>query len=391
MEFWKVSENTVPTPKEGQRRVMVIPNITNSKNLEADSFIDVIENHISNLGDDFFWYIPLPEKVKRLEKFNNVEQIIISMSGNMFHMRVNFPTDMIKLLQNSTMNPNNVNGKWNRPYDVVYSNLPDWGVRRFVATKKKIIGYSHWWEMDICNGKSNMNNHLNFEHEILGTLQMDTLYVNTKAQKDVVIEKASEYFNQKQLDRLKEIIQPFYLSVPKEEIVESPKKDFEKVIVFNHRCADYKGYPKFMKWMREYRERRTDFKLWITQAQKFNQTFEEDWISDKYLSKKDYFNALSKCCVTVTPYETHFGWSLSATDSMMKGTPVIFEECPNYREINENAPFYGKGNKEEMFALLDKMLDDYDYRMMYANQALHRAGELASTSQFDELRKKLMN
>ena len=388
MGFWDTGVQT-PTPSEGQIRVMVVPNITNSKNLEADSFIDVIENHIQNLGDGFFWYLPLPKEVNRLKKFSNVEQIIIKMSGNMFHMRVNFPLDMIKLLNNSTMNPKKVGNNLNRAYDVVYSHLPDWGVRRYVPNKKKIIGYCHWWEMDICNGKSNLNNHLNFENEILGALQMDTLYVNTIAQKDVVIDKAGEYFNQKQLDRLEKIIQPFYLSVPKEEVVDAPQYNYDKIIVFNHRCAEYKGYHKFMKWMREYRNRRTDFKLWITQAQKFGETFEEDWILDTYYSKKDYFTQLGKCCVTVTPYETHFGWSLSATDSMMRGTPVIFEECPNYREINEDAPFYGKGNKEEMFTLLDKMLDDYDYRMGYARQSLHRASELSNTNQFIELFNKL--
>ncbi len=234
-----------------------------------------------------------------------------------------------------------------------------------------------------------MNNHLNFEHEILGALQMDTLYVNTVSQKDVVIEQAKEYFNDKQLSKLSHIIQPFYLSIPKEEVVEAPLNDYSKVIVFNHRCATYKGYPKFMKWMKEYRNRRTDFKLWITQAKKFGQTFEEDWIMDTYLSKSDYFEALRKCNVIVTPYETHFGWSLSATDAMMKGTPVIFEECPNYREINPTAPFYGKENKEEMFALLDKMLDDSEYRMKSAHNALERATELANTKQFDELANKL--
>jgi glycosyltransferase involved in cell wall biosynthesis len=388
MEFWD-TKSGIPQPH--QRKVMVIPNITNSKNLEADSFIDVIFNHITELGDDFFWYIPLPEHVKRLDYFDNVEQIIISMSGNMFHMRVNFPLDIINLLQFSTMHPNDTTAKWYRDYDVVYSHLPDWSVRRYTPTKKNIIGYCHWWEMPICNGKSNMNNHLNFEHEILGALQMETLYVNTVAQKDVVIEQASEYFNQKQLSKLQHIIQPFYLSIPKKEVIEAPLSDYSKVIVFNHRCAEYKGYPKFMKWMREYRNRRTDFKLWITQAKKFSETFSEDWILDTYFSKADYFKALQKCAVVVTPYETHFGWSLSATDAMMKGTPVIFEECPNYREINIDAPFYGKDNKEEMFSLLDKMLDDSEYRMKQAYQALKRANELANTKQFEELAKKLKN
>ena len=26
----------------------------------------------------------------------------------------------------------------------------------YTPTKKKIIGYCHWWEMPICNGKSNI-------------------------------------------------------------------------------------------------------------------------------------------------------------------------------------------------------------------------------------------
>jgi|TARA_R110001606_G_C15305983_1_gene643098 glycosyltransferase involved in cell wall biosynthesis len=388
MNFWD-TKSGIAQPH--QTKVMVIPNITNSKNLEADSFIDVIFNQIAELGDDFFWYIPLPNHVKRLDVYDNVEQINISMSGNMFHMRVNFPLDIINLLQFSTMHPNDTDARWFRDYDVVYSHLPDWSVRRYTPTKKKIIGYCHWWEMPICNGKSNMNNHLNFEHEILGALQMDTLYVNTISQKDVVIEQASEYFNQKQLSKLQNIIQPFYLSIPKEEIVEAPLNDYSKVIVFNHRCAAYKGYPKFMKWMKEYRNRRTDFKLWITQAKKFGEKFKEDWIVDTYLNKSDYFEALRKCNVIVTPYETHFGWSLSATDAMMKGTPVIFEECPNYREINKDAPFYAKDSKEEMFALLDKMLDDSEYRMQHADIALRRANELANTTQFNELAKKLSN
>jgi glycosyltransferase involved in cell wall biosynthesis len=338
------------------------------------------------LGDDFYWHVPLPEPVSRLNQFNNVNQIMISMSGNMFHMRVNFPLDIIKLLQYPILNPNQKH-KFNIPYDVVYSHLPDWSVKRF--TNKKIIGYSHWWEMDICNSISNMNNHLNFEHEILGALQMDTLYVNTAAQKDVVIEKAKLYFNDSQIKRLEDIIQPFYLSVDKKNILDNIETEYKKIIVFNHRCAEYKGYPKFMKHMREYRKQRDDFVLWITQAQKFGETFTEEWIRDDYFSKENYFDKLSKCAVVVTPYETHFGWSISATDAMMRGCPVIFEECPNYREIDNNAPFYN--NKEEMFALLDKMLDDKQYRNDCAISGLNRAVELSETTQFTELRNKLFS
>ena len=384
--FW---DSTKGLPQPHQRKVMVIPNITNSKNLEADSFIDVIFNHIGALGDDFFWYIPLPQKTKRLDIYDNVEQIPINMSGNMFHMRVNFPLDIISLLQFSTMHPNDKNNKWYRDYDVVYSHLPDWSVRRYTPTKKKIIGYCHWWEMPICNGKSNMNNHLNFEHEILGTLQMDTLYVNTIAQKDVVINQAKEYFNDDVITKLQKIIQPFLLSIPKDKIIDKFDDADNKIIVFNHRCADYKGYPKFMKWMREYRNKREDFTLWVTMAKKFGLSYEEDWIKDTYMSKEDYFSALGKCRVSVTPYEDHFGWSISQTDSMMRGCATILEECPNYRELHPIGDFYEKGNKQEMFKLLDTLLDDDAAHNKNRTLGLARAKQLAETKQFEELTLKL--
>jgi len=165
------------------RNVLVIPNITNSKNPEMDSFFDVLNQQITNLGNDFFWYVPVIKPVKILSDKPNVKQIPINLSGNMFHMRVSFPIDMIKLLQSFTLSPNKkTNDLW-VDYDIVYSHLPDWNIRRFVPNHKPIIGYSHWWEMEICNGKSNLNNYLNFEREVLGALQMRILYVNTNTQK----------------------------------------------------------------------------------------------------------------------------------------------------------------------------------------------------------------
>lgn len=383
--FW---DTTSGIPQPHQRKVMVIPNITNSKNLEADSFIDVIYNQIEELGDDFFWFIPLPEKTNRLAKFTNVEQIPIDMSGNMFHMRVNFPLDLINLLQFATMHPNDKDGKWYRDYDIVYSHLPDWSVRRYTPTKKKIIGYCHWWEMPICNGKSNMNNHLNFEHEILGTLQMETLYVNTLAQKNVVIEQAKEYFNDDKIAELERIIQPFYLSIPKDKII-SEFQPTKPVIVFNHRCADYKGFPRFMKWMHEYRKHRQDFAVWVTMAKKYNLEYEEDWIKTDYLNKEDYFKTLGQCRVSVTPYETHYGWSISQTDSMMGGCATLLEECPNYRELHPNGEFFEKGNKQEMFKMLDAILDNDAVHQANREEGLKRAIELSNTNQFIELADKL--
>jgi hypothetical protein len=80
------------------RNILVIPNITNSKNPEMDSFFDVLNQQITNLSSDFFWYVPVIKPVSILSDKPNVKQIPINLSGNMFHMRVSFPIDMIKIL-----------------------------------------------------------------------------------------------------------------------------------------------------------------------------------------------------------------------------------------------------------------------------------------------------
>ena len=51
MSFWE----TINYNKA--RKVVVIPNITNSGNIEKDSFVDVIYNHIKALESEgeFFW------------------------------------------------------------------------------------------------------------------------------------------------------------------------------------------------------------------------------------------------------------------------------------------------------------------------------------------------
>ena len=52
MSFWNVKVDY-----KDARKVLVIPNITNASNIEKDSFVDVLYNHIialDNVGD-FFW------------------------------------------------------------------------------------------------------------------------------------------------------------------------------------------------------------------------------------------------------------------------------------------------------------------------------------------------
>jgi hypothetical protein len=372
------------------RKILVIPNITNSKNPEMDSFFDVLNQQIINLGSDFYWYIPVIKPVKLLTDKQNVKQIPINLSGNMFHMRVSFPIDMIKLLQSSTLSPNKkTNDLW-VDYDVVYSHLPDWNIRRFVPNHKPIIGYAHWWEMEICNGKSNLNNYLNFEREILGAIQMRILYVNTKTQKKYIIKEAGKFFNDKILNDLESIIQPFYLSVPENLIIKQIPQKRERTILFNHRCTHDKGYNTFIRQMFKYREQRTDFSIWFTQAEKYNIHFDEKWIDTHSVdSKTEYYKSISNCRVTIVPSDSHFGWNISATDSLMRGTPVLFEDCENYREIYPKGLFYK--NQIELFEILNRLLDDEIFYHKWVVNSINHAKVLSHNSQYDELKLQLLS
>jgi len=371
------------------RNILVIPNITNSKNPEMDSFFDVLNQQITNLSSDFFWYVPVIKPVLILSDKPNVKQIPINLSGNMFHMRVSFPIDMIKLLQSSTLSPTKTNSDLWVNYDVVYSHLPDWNIRRFTPNNKTIIGYAHWWEMELCNGKSNLNNYLNFEREILGALQMKILYVNTRTQKKYVLKEASKVFNNKIIEELDRIIQPFYLSIPENLIIKQIPKKRERTILFNHRCTTDKGYNSFIKQMFKYREHRNDFNIWISLGDKYNITFNEKWIDTNSVEKSEYYKKISQCYITIVPSDSHFGWNISATDSLMRGTPVLFEECENYREIFPKGLFYS--NQTELFELLNRLLDDEIFYHKWVINSINQARILSTNKQYEELKIHLMS
>ena len=83
------------------RKVLVIPNITNSSNIEKDSFIDVIHNHIKGLDQygEYYWNVLVPKgKVTRKLNLPNVKQHQIDIPGDMMNQR-SFPSDeLIKIL-----------------------------------------------------------------------------------------------------------------------------------------------------------------------------------------------------------------------------------------------------------------------------------------------------
>ena len=383
MQFWDSIDY------KNSRKVLVIPNITNSSNIEKDSFVDVIHNHIVALEQhgNYFWHILMPDgNVSKKLNLPNVKQHQLPIPGDMMNQRA-FPSDkLMKSLKDID-------------YDVIYSNLPDWvQVGRYanyqddVNGKKvptKIVGYCHWWESKTANGidrRPGKAKWMWLPIELLGVSQMETCYLNTQDQKNRVLDEARETFNDTFVSKLDNILDVWNLGLPKDKIISEPSKQKRPIIVFNHRAAAYKGYPKFLKLMEEYRKQRQDFTVWVPQLEGQSP---HSWIDNSKSPKHEYYKRLQDCTVGVQMIQTNYGWSVSGTDCMMNGTPMIWNDSLCYREIDPNGLFFTK--KKEFFELLDKFLDDDIFKNEQSIKAIQRAHELSTNEDkmIVELHKKL--
>lgn len=379
MQFWNSIDYT------NARKVLVIPNITNSSNIEKDSFVDVIYNHIKALEKygDYFWNILVPkDNVTQKLNLPNVKQIQIHIPGDMMNQRAFPSVELIRILTDVE-------------YDVIYSHLPDWPqVGRYAKWETKIIGYSHWFEGSKhlpCNGVDRRDGKAKWlwlPVELMGISQMETCYLNTQDQKNRVLSEARELFNDEFSNKLDKILTVWNLGVDKEKIVDTPSINKQKIIVFNHRPAAYKGYPKFIELMEEYRQRRQDFIVWIPQL---SGKVPYQWIDNTKVAKYEYYQRLQNCMVGVQMRQSNYGWSVSGTDCMMNGTPMIWQDSDCYREIDPSGVFWR--TKKDFFTILDKILDDVDYRNELELKAIQRANELSNNEDkmIRELHIKLMS
>ena len=376
MNFWESIDYN------NSRKVLVIPNITNSSNIDKDSFVDVIHNHIKALDSygDYYWNILMPTgKISKKLNLPNVKQHQVDIPGDMMNQR-SFPSSkLINLLKDID-------------YDVIYSHLPDWPqVGRYKKSMDiKIVGYCHWWEMKSCNGPDNRVGKAKWlwlPIEILGVSQMDVCYLNTQDQKNRVLEEARETFNEEFVQKLDGILKVWNLGVPQDKIVDGIKESKDNIIVFNHRAAAYKGYPKFIELMEEYRTQRQDFTVWIPQLKG---DAPHSWIDNTKVPKHEYYQRLQNCKGGVQMRQTNYGWSVSGTDCMMNGTPMIWQESDCYHEIDPNGMFFKY--KKEFFEYLDKMLDDDTFRQERDSMSVVRAVELSlnEDKMIKELHKQLM-
>ena len=325
-------------------RVLVYPNITFQKDLEKDSYIQVIKKQIKLLNEirnDLWFYLILPCPVPSLQ-FDNVTQWFIDFETYPPTMRSQFRVDVIRKMLNNTVD-----------FDLIMSHLPE-HTHQLVNTMYNvthhippIFGYSHWadlkqvvaWPKD------------SFLQNITGLLEYDRCYLNTQYQKELILNQSKETFNDKTIERLDDILTVQHLGVDVDDIVEDINENPEKIIVFNHRPDTYKHFKQFIALTDKLWETRKDFKVWVPLLDKPNREYV---ITDKG-DKNFYYNKLKTCCVGFSPKQTYGGWSVATTDGMMNGVPYVMYNDTYYKELNSNADFFT--TDEEALTLLNSYLD----------------------------------
>lgn len=363
------------TQHEKTIRILVYPNITFSKDLTKDSYIQVITNMIAELNKirtDLYFYLIVPEFLEMLN-FHNTHQYIMEVPTYPPTMRSHFNVDVFKNIVNHDLD-----------IDIVFSHLPEHthAVKNVIGNvthhTPSYFGYCHWFDLDEVVAWSIPS----FNQNITGLLEMQRCYLNTQYQKDLVIRQAKNIFNQNAIGKLENILQVQHLGVKEQDVVNAPQST-SKTIVFNHRPDSYKDFGTFMKIINQLRTQRNDFQVWIPLLD--NPT--ESWIDTSKLNKEKYYNKLQTCRVGFSPKQVYGGWSVSTTDGIMNGCPYIMYDADYYHELNSTADFFS--SVDEAVHLLNKYLDDESYRnsksfqsQEYLKNNLIYANEIRNMSEY---------
>ena len=211
-------------------QILCVPNITSQNNLDKDSYVLVMHNVIKELNkirDDLFFHLPITKFCKQLD-FGNTKQYIFKMPSFPNSMRAHY--DFYQW--NEVLNAKIIE------MDIIWSHLPEQTTNiknhchNTYSQDIPVIGYSHWIE----NSEFAPNWKTTFYHNnITGMLQMDKCGLNTQTQIDALLEEATEYYSQKTIDKLRNIMTPLYLGIETNKINEFPNFKTDKIIVFNHR------------------------------------------------------------------------------------------------------------------------------------------------------------
>ena len=358
-------------------QILCVPNITSQNNLDKDSYVLVMHNVIKELNkirDDLFFHLPITKFCKQLD-FDNTKQYIFKMPSFPNSMRAHY--DFYQW--NEVLNAKIIE------MDIIWSHLPEQTTNiknhchNTYSQDIPVIGYSHWIE----NSEFAPNWKTTFYHNnITGMLQMDKCGLNTQTQIDALLEEATEYYSQKTIDKLRNIMTPLYLGIETNKINKFPNFKTDKVIVFNHRTKEYRGWKHFIKIIQKLREQRQDFKVFCSMIdpsgiQILKKTFDD--ISffdfDGPDNRDEYIRKLENC-----RFGFHGGsrWAMSSQDGLCKGVPYVFEIGNETGELFGHKMETGFKTTDEAVELFNRMLDDNDWRNKQSQLAINHCGDVHS-------------
>lgn len=336
MKFWNT--DTINFDK----KVLIVPNYTHfgeGKNINADSFVLVMKSFLdSSIYSNLQFIIPYPNGYMPTDfmKYKNVK--LVNM-GNISTfpplMRIQFPDSAFKKIFSE------------EGIDIIWSHLPEWTnqlliVRRYNTVTQPVLGYCHWWEIP----ESGAYNHNSFWSSIQGMLKMKVCGVNCEWVKRTVIKRASEFLNKETIDKLEQIIQPWYLGCDEwSEGIVKPK-----TILFNHRDDPYTGSQWFFEEMDKLWEQRQDFKV-LTSIASVTKPYTE---SIRHPNREHYLNNVGSADIGVGCFTKYSTWSMSATDGLSRNVPYVLPKGLCYEEmVGEDYPLLYSGKKEFMKIIVD--------------------------------------
>jgi len=362
--------------KEYPFRCLVYPNITFQKDFTKDSYYIIMSNilkHLSKLREDIHFTILTPEIISGFEH-HNVDQVLYYWPTYPNDMRQHFDTRDLK----------KVTDYKNKDWDFVYTYLPEHTLQlenhfnNLTNCRPVIFGYDAYIEIPKTTGYESSL----LRHHYAGLMSMNSCGVNSQAVKDTIIEHAPSCLPDKDVEILKDKIEP----LPRGwDNVEGPRKKAQtepKIIVWNHRANSYKSYPWFLQQMDKLWEQRKDFTVWVPLAD----TIDREYIYNKKFDRQGYFTELSKCWVGACGQSHHTGWANSASDGMAVGVPYIFYDADYYSQYAEDAGIYFKKD-DEFIKEMNKILDDEEHRKLYSK----KSEDLGKQNSWEEIVKQYNN
>ena len=356
-------------------RILLIPSIApplEQDNPSDSSYIDFLTLSIELMQkkrDDIFWHIVTP--LHGDENNNGIRSIKRSLNfPNTHFIKMNIPK---KPLNRIHFDINELKEKLSFadfPIDLIFCHQPEIvrPLKLFLKSTTNlsppIMGYLHLFELPKIDWDGV------FEYNIFGMTEMDSCFLNTSYQKQMVHEEARKIFSSSVCGKLHERLEVFPPMVIPKSIRPNKKGSYEKLIVWNHDVNKKKNFLEFEKTILALRKQRDDFKVWIPYMKSSHKlTREFRWITTGQNSnRREYLEKMRTCCVGISPRNMYGDWLDATIDGNSSGIPYIMFNEQYYRDINSGADFYK--TRKGLISYLNKYLNESDYRNKMAGQTI---------------------